>query len=177
MNITTVSGFDQFKASVTDPSSGSSRVDLILSCVDNYEARITINQVRLFPLTPFKQASAGLFKHHFMFFDQFKASVTDPSSGSSSRVDLILSCVDNYEARITINQVRRVHLGTGMHQFMCLEQCVRCAPKTNDCTSVDSAVPTIGQGACSWQQQGGPHPQLRGQLRSTHKHQPGEVIT
>jgi hypothetical protein len=46
MNITTVDGFDQFKASVTDPGSGSSRVDLILSCVDNYEARITINQVR-----------------------------------------------------------------------------------------------------------------------------------
>jgi molybdopterin/thiamine biosynthesis adenylyltransferase len=45
MNITTVNGFDQFKASVTDPDSGSSRVDLILSCVDNYEARITINQV------------------------------------------------------------------------------------------------------------------------------------
>ncbi|KAF6257997.1 hypothetical protein COO60DRAFT_1270985 [Scenedesmus sp. NREL 46B-D3] len=47
MNITTVSGFEQFKASVTDPGSGRSRVDLILSCVDNYEARITINQVCL----------------------------------------------------------------------------------------------------------------------------------
>lgn len=45
MNITTVKGFDEFKASVTDPSTGASRVDLILSCVDNYEARITINQV------------------------------------------------------------------------------------------------------------------------------------
>ena len=46
MNITTVDGFDAFKASVTradDPN--VSRVDLILSCVDNYEARITINQV------------------------------------------------------------------------------------------------------------------------------------
>ncbi|WIA43736.1 hypothetical protein OEZ86_010162 [Tetradesmus obliquus] len=47
MNITTVDGFDQFKASVTHPESGTSRVDLILSCVDNYEARITINQVCL----------------------------------------------------------------------------------------------------------------------------------
>lgn len=47
MNITTVDGFDQFKASVTDADSGRSRVDLILSCVDNYEARITINQVCL----------------------------------------------------------------------------------------------------------------------------------
>eukprot|EP00775_Hariotina_reticulata_P014263 gene14263-14413_t len=47
MNITTVKGFDEFKASVMDPSTGGSRVDLILSCVDNYEARITINQVCL----------------------------------------------------------------------------------------------------------------------------------
>eukprot|EP00882_Tetradesmus_deserticola_P002765 GHRQ01002938.1.p1 GENE.GHRQ01002938.1~~GHRQ01002938.1.p1 ORF type:complete len:472 (+),score=239.94 GHRQ01002938.1:106-1521(+) len=47
MNITTVSGFEQFKASVTDPDSGQSRVDLMLSCVDNYEARMTINQVSL----------------------------------------------------------------------------------------------------------------------------------
>jgi hypothetical protein len=47
MNITTVDGFDQFKASVTDADSGRSRVDLILSCVDNYEARITINQVSI----------------------------------------------------------------------------------------------------------------------------------
>jgi ubiquitin-like modifier-activating enzyme 5 len=45
MNITTVDGFDAFKASVTHKDSGASRVDLILSCVDNYEARITINQV------------------------------------------------------------------------------------------------------------------------------------
>ncbi|WIA43734.1 hypothetical protein OEZ86_010160 [Tetradesmus obliquus] len=47
MNITTVDGFEQFKASVTHPESGTSRVDLILSCVDNYEAHITINQVCL----------------------------------------------------------------------------------------------------------------------------------
>jgi len=47
MNITTVQGFDAFKASVTQPDDpNKSRVDLILSCVDNYEARITINQVR-----------------------------------------------------------------------------------------------------------------------------------
>jgi ubiquitin-like modifier-activating enzyme 5 len=65
MNITTVDGYEAFKASVCHPSSCSSatdgrdvtaatndsvsnnrsRVDLILSCVDNYEARITINQV------------------------------------------------------------------------------------------------------------------------------------
>ena len=44
-NITTVSGFDKFKESLMDPLSGKSRVDLVLSCVDNYEARMTINQV------------------------------------------------------------------------------------------------------------------------------------
>lgn len=44
MNITTLAGFDAFKASVCD-SENCSRVDLILSCVDNYEARMTINQV------------------------------------------------------------------------------------------------------------------------------------
>ena len=55
MNITTVAGYDAFLASVCEPgtcdggdaASPRSRVDLILSCVDNYEARITINQVCL----------------------------------------------------------------------------------------------------------------------------------
>jgi len=43
MNVTTLKGFDAFKASLTD-GDGKSRVDLVLSCVDNYEARMTINQ-------------------------------------------------------------------------------------------------------------------------------------
>lgn len=64
MNITTLKGFDDFKKAVTHaggpagsantpqpssppPSPSSSRVDLILSCVDNYEARMTVNQVAL----------------------------------------------------------------------------------------------------------------------------------
>ncbi|KAG2443563.1 hypothetical protein HXX76_001915 [Chlamydomonas incerta] len=50
MNITTLQGFDAFKASLLqpdDPAGAASRVDLVLSCVDNYEARITINQVCL----------------------------------------------------------------------------------------------------------------------------------
>lgn len=46
MNITTVQGFDAFKNSITDENDAS-RVDLVLSCVDNYEARMTINQVCL----------------------------------------------------------------------------------------------------------------------------------
>ncbi len=44
MNITTLQGFDAFKASISG-GDGASRVDLVLSCVDNYEARMTINQV------------------------------------------------------------------------------------------------------------------------------------
>lgn len=48
MNITTLDGFDAFKDSVTGPD-GRSRVDLVLSCVDNYEARMTINQVGAAP--------------------------------------------------------------------------------------------------------------------------------
>lgn len=49
MNITTLEGFDAFKATLVAPGSGgaASRVDLMLSCVDNYEARMTINQVCL----------------------------------------------------------------------------------------------------------------------------------
>ena len=46
MNITTVDGFDAFKSSIMEPR-GLGKVDLILSCVDNYEARMTINQVCL----------------------------------------------------------------------------------------------------------------------------------
>lgn len=46
MNITTVDGYNSFVKSLT-ASDGSSRVDLILSCVDNYEARMTINQAAL----------------------------------------------------------------------------------------------------------------------------------
>ena len=45
MNITTLKGFDAFKSSLIDPDTGRSRVNLVLACVDNYEARITINQV------------------------------------------------------------------------------------------------------------------------------------
>ena len=43
MNITTVDGFEAFKSSICDRQ-GQSRVDMVLSCVDNYEARMTINQ-------------------------------------------------------------------------------------------------------------------------------------
>ena len=46
MNVTTVDGFDKFVKSITHED-GSSRVDLILSCVDNYEARMVVNQACL----------------------------------------------------------------------------------------------------------------------------------
>ena len=47
MNITTVDGFEAFKFSICDRQ-GKSRVDMVLSCVDNYEARMTINQASIF---------------------------------------------------------------------------------------------------------------------------------
>jgi ubiquitin-like modifier-activating enzyme 5 len=47
INITTVTGFKEFADSLLMPSTGKSRVDLVLSCVDNYEARIHINRVCL----------------------------------------------------------------------------------------------------------------------------------
>lgn len=46
MNITTVDGFEAFKESIEHPRA-MRKVDLVLSCVDNYEARMTINQVCL----------------------------------------------------------------------------------------------------------------------------------
>ena len=48
LNITTLNGFDEFKRILSDEAD-KSRVDLVLSCVDNYEARMTINQVLLNP--------------------------------------------------------------------------------------------------------------------------------
>ena len=57
MNITTLKGFDEFKASVCDDQFRS-RVDLVLSCVDNYEARMTINQVRPSWRSTFRRWSA-----------------------------------------------------------------------------------------------------------------------
>ena len=43
MNITTIDGYEAFKSSICGDD-GKSRVDLVLSCVDNYEARMTVNQ-------------------------------------------------------------------------------------------------------------------------------------
>lgn len=49
MNITTVQGFETFVSSLKNksfcPSKEGSGVDLVLSCVDNYEARMAVNQV------------------------------------------------------------------------------------------------------------------------------------
>lgn len=46
MNVTSVDGFSKFMASLRDGSQ-CSRVDLVLSCVDNYEARMCVNQACL----------------------------------------------------------------------------------------------------------------------------------
>jgi ubiquitin-like modifier-activating enzyme 5 len=45
MNITTNENFDKFKERILKGGlKGESRVDLVLSCVDNYAARISINK-------------------------------------------------------------------------------------------------------------------------------------
>ncbi|XWS51414.1 hypothetical protein CRYUN_Cryun12cG0174200 [Craigia yunnanensis] len=48
LNITTVQGFETFMSSLKNkmfrPSKDGSGVDLVLSCVDNYEARMVVNQ-------------------------------------------------------------------------------------------------------------------------------------
>lgn len=48
LNITTVQGFDTFMSSLKNksfrPNKEGSGVDLVLSCVDNYEARMAVNQ-------------------------------------------------------------------------------------------------------------------------------------
>lgn len=48
LNITTVQGFETFMSSLTDksfrPNKEGTGVDLVLSCVDNYEARMVVNQ-------------------------------------------------------------------------------------------------------------------------------------
>ncbi|KAL6175043.1 hypothetical protein ACLB2K_051686 [Fragaria x ananassa] len=48
LNITTVQGFETFTSSLKDksfrPNKEGSGVDLVLSCVDNYEARMAVNQ-------------------------------------------------------------------------------------------------------------------------------------
>ncbi|XP_062115958.1 ubiquitin-like modifier-activating enzyme 5 [Humulus lupulus] len=48
LNITTVQGFDTFMSSLKDksfrPNKEGNGVDLVLSCVDNYEARMAVNQ-------------------------------------------------------------------------------------------------------------------------------------
>ncbi|EYU29185.1 hypothetical protein ABFS82_05G123700 [Erythranthe guttata] len=48
LNITTVQGFETFMSSLTDksfrPDKDGIGVDLVLSCVDNYEARMVVNQ-------------------------------------------------------------------------------------------------------------------------------------
>lgn len=51
LNITTLQGFETFMLSLENktfcPSKEGIGVDLVLSCVDNYEARMVVNQVRV----------------------------------------------------------------------------------------------------------------------------------
>ena len=43
-NITTVENFDHFMSRIKEGSLNGSSVDLVLSCVDNFEARMAINK-------------------------------------------------------------------------------------------------------------------------------------
>jgi len=44
MNITTIENYDKFTDRIVNGSLTGGRVDLVLSCVDNYAARMTINK-------------------------------------------------------------------------------------------------------------------------------------
>jgi molybdopterin/thiamine biosynthesis adenylyltransferase len=84
-------------------------VDLVLSCVDNFEARITINTVsKPVDLVP-------------SCVDNFEAKIT--INTVSKPVDLVPSCFDNFEARITINivsyQIRKYSKDVNM-MFSCI---------------------------------------------------------
>jgi ubiquitin-like modifier-activating enzyme 5 len=72
INITTVQGFRTFKSSLVDETTEKPRVSLVLSCVDNYEARIHINRACLVLRLPWMEsgvsedAVSGLHStHHY----------------------------------------------------------------------------------------------------------------
>lgn len=71
LNITTLNGFDEFKRILSDDADNS-RVDLVLSCVDNYEARMTINQVWYLP-----------FDTIFVFLFCTKSAINNQASNCS----------------------------------------------------------------------------------------------
>ncbi|PWA49011.1 NAD(P)-binding Rossmann-fold superfamily protein [Artemisia annua] len=139
LNITTVQGFETFITSLTNKSFCKEKegtgVDLVLSCVDNYEARMVVNQAcnelnqtwmesgvsedavsgHIQLLIPGETAcfacapplSFTLNITTVQGFETFIASLTNKSfckEKEGTGVDLVLSCVDNYEARMVVNQ-------------------------------------------------------------------------
>ena len=48
-NITTVDNFDHFMNILNTKSLTGGQLDLVLCCVDNFEARITVNRVSVLP--------------------------------------------------------------------------------------------------------------------------------
>ena len=46
-NITTVDNFDHFMKVISTRSLNDTNVDILLCCVDNFEARMAVNRVRL----------------------------------------------------------------------------------------------------------------------------------
>lgn len=78
LNITTVQGFETFMSSLRNksfrPNKEGSGVDLVLSCVDNYEARMAVNQVKKsvilsihFPFCGFDLACKSPITYRVMF--------------------------------------------------------------------------------------------------------------
>lgn len=61
-NITTVDNFADFMHQIRNGGMNGGAVDLVLSCVDNFEARMTINQVH----------SLSLFSNSFFYSELIK---------------------------------------------------------------------------------------------------------
>jgi ubiquitin-like modifier-activating enzyme 5 len=52
-DITSIDNWAHFLDRITRGGKGGNRVDLVLGCVDNFEARVAVNKVRPFPLPSF----------------------------------------------------------------------------------------------------------------------------
>ncbi|KAL9262204.1 Ubiquitin-like modifier-activating enzyme 5-like protein [Drosera capensis] len=91
--------FETFMSSLKNkkfsPEKEGSGVDLVLSCVDNYEARMVVNQSYTLNITTLQGFET--------FMSSLKNKKFSPENEGSG-VDVVLSCVDNYEARMVVNQ-------------------------------------------------------------------------
>ena len=71
-------GFDTFMSSLKNksfrPNKEGSGVDLVLSCVDNYEARMAVNQV-MYPISVPNGFVQKLATFHFFYFADDRGSL------------------------------------------------------------------------------------------------------